>query len=223
MKKLFFLLFASIILNTTAQPILGISRVMPINMNDTVMAGGTYVYDVLIENRGNQTFLDSFSIYTAVVDSFFGYNVVSTYNSNALVTILPGDTLVVSLTETYNLSPLGYKTGIDVIVVWPIATSAATADSLMFELFILDPTAIHEFDLQKMLKLYPNPSSDKCTIDLLDNTGIKAVRLFDISGKEYPVIMNGTTIHLQHLAEGYYIIDVELQNNKHAKAKFIKK
>ncbi|MBL7882776.1 MAG: T9SS type A sorting domain-containing protein [Bacteroidia bacterium] len=223
MKKLFFLLFTGIVINTVAQPMLSIGRPMPINMNDTVVAGGTYAYDIFLTNIGNQPFSDSVSIYTAVLDSFLGFSVVSVFHSNSIVSLFPSDSVFFTLTETYNLSPLGYKTGIDVIVVWPIAASAIAIDSLMFELFILDPTSISEFDVQQLIKIFPNPTFDNCTFDLPDGYSIKSVRLFDMQGKEVAVQLNGSCIGLQQLALGVYLIDVELQSNKHLKAKIIKK
>lgn len=222
MKKLFLLIAIGIIANTKAQTTLGMSTITPPDLVDTVNAGSTHTYTVWVKNLGTQAFSDTLSIYTAVVDSMFGLNIVNVYNSNSTINIAPNDSAQFTMTEVYNVSPTGYKTGIDVIVVWPVAQGAITADSLIFNIFIVDATGIKDIDLQGLLKLYPNPASDKINLDIPSNLNILKIRLIDIQGKESILKANENCINIEMIAAGSYILDIELSNKKHITGKFIK-
>jgi hypothetical protein len=221
MKKLFLLIAIGIIANTKAQTTIGMSTITPPNLVDTVTAGSTHNYTVWVKNLGTQAFSDTLTIYTAVLDSF-GLNIVNVYNSNSTINIAPADSAQFTMTEVYNLSPTGYKTGIDVIVVWPVAQSAITSDSLTFTIFIIDATGINDIDLQNILKLYPNPAVEKLTVDLPNNLTINSIRLIDMQGKESVLVANGNCINVENIAKGNYILRVELSNKKYIIGKFIK-
>ncbi|MBK7183378.1 MAG: T9SS type A sorting domain-containing protein [Bacteroidetes bacterium] len=222
MKKLFLLIAIGLIVNTKAQTTLGMSTITPPNLVDTVNAGSTHTYTVWVKNLGTQAFSDTLSIYTAVADSMFGLNIVNVYNSNSTINIAPADSAQFTMTEVYNVSPTGYKTGIDVIVVWPVAQGAITADSLTFNIFIVDATGIKDIDLNNILKLYPNPTAEKLTIDLPNNLTINSIRLIDMQGKESVLVANGNCINVENIAKGNYILNIELSNKKQIIGKFIK-
>jgi hypothetical protein len=222
MKKLFLLLAIGLFVNGKAQTTLGMSTLIPPNLVDTVNAGSTHTYNVWVKNTGTQAFSDTLSIYTAVLDSMFGLNIVNVYNSNSTINIAPADSAQFTMTEVYNVSPTGYKTGIDVIVVWPVAQGVITGDSLTFSIFIVDATGIKDIDLQGLLKLYPNPAVDKINLETPANLSIKSIRLIDMKGQEIILTNNGNCINIETISTGNYILDIEFTNNNHIKTKIIK-
>ncbi len=223
MKKIFFFLFMAVVATSNAQTTaLGMSPIPPINLVDTVFSGSSHSHTVYVKNTGNTIFNDSLEIYTSVYDSLLGYNIVDVYNSNSTVLINPGDSVAFALTAVYNLSPTGYKTGVDIIVVWPYATNATITDSLTYSVYIIDPNGINELNIYTSLKVFPNPAKDHVLIDAIENKKIKSIRLIDSKGSSLNIDLNGSIINVENLSEGIYILDIELENNQHRYGKFIK-
>lgn len=222
MKKIFFFLFMAVAASNNAQTALGMSQIVPVNLVDTVAAGSSHSHTVYVKNTGNTVFNDSITIYTAVEDSLLGFNVVDVYNSNSIISLNPGDSAAFALTAVYNLSPTGYKTGVDIIVVWPYATNATITDSLTYSVYIIDPNGINELNIYTSLKVFPNPAKDHVLIDAIENKKIKSIRLIDTKGCSLNIELNGSIINVENLSEGIYILDVELENNQHRYGKFIK-
>lgn len=222
MKKILFFLFMAAAATNNAQTAIGMSQILPVNLVDTVTAGSSHTHTVYVKNTGNVVFNDSITLYTAVDDSLLGFNVVDVYNSNAVISINPGDSVAFALTAVYNLSPTGYKTGVDIIVVWPYATNATITDSLTYSVYIINPNGINEINIYSSLKLYPNPAKDQLLIDAIENKKIKSIKLIDSKGSCINVDIQGSTINVENIPAGTYILDIELENNQHRYGKFIK-
>lgn len=225
MKKVFLFAILLLTINSKAQINIGMSHIRPFGLIDSIPAGNSAVYPVWVKNYSTTTFSDSLTLYTAVEDTNGGIgpiNIVSSYNSNGVITIAPNDSVSFSLTSTYTTSGNGYRLGIDVIVVWPVASSANTVDSLSFNLFIQDPNGVNEIDLMKEIKLFPNPTIDYLQLTSDQTVSINSVRMYDSKGSEVGVRLSGNTINVEHLVKGVYSIDIEFNNKKHFKAKFIK-
>ncbi|MBL7888132.1 MAG: T9SS type A sorting domain-containing protein [Bacteroidia bacterium] len=222
MKKIFFFLFMAVAASNNAQTALGMSQIIPVNLVDTVTAGSSHSHTVYVKNTGNTVFNDSITIYTAVDDSLLGFSIVDVYNSNSIISLNPGDSAAFALTAVYNLSPTGYKTGVDIIVVWPYATNATITDSLTYSVYIIDPNGINELNIYTSLKVFPNPAKDHVLIDAIENKKIKSIRLIDTKGCSLNIELNGSIINVENLSEGIYILDIELENNQHRYGKFIK-
>jgi fumarate reductase subunit C len=79
--------------------------------------------------------------------------------------------------------------------------------------------AIREAMVEK-LSLAPNPATDFITIGSAEK--IKAVTVFDMSGKKVSVAVQGNSIDIRSLAAGAYIIDV-VTDKERISSKFIKK
>lgn len=226
MKKLF--LFATLLFTIygKAQINIGMGQANPLGTNTTFTAGMSVVYPVWVKNYSSTTFSDVLTLYTAVVDSNGNIgpaNIVNTYNAGGmLVTIAPNDSISFSLTDTLNISGSGFRIGIDVIVVWPVASSAVTVDSLTFGITITDPSGINKIDLLKEINLFPNPTHTNLTVFSGENLQISSVRMFDLDGKEVTVELNNNSINTEYLKQGVYSIDIEFTNKKHLKTKFIK-
>ncbi len=224
MKKIFLIAFALLSISSQAQINLGMSQYKPAGLIDTVTAGTSTSYTVWVVNHGPATFNDTLHVFTSVLDSLNGTqgSIVDAYTTQGIQSILPNDSIQIPLTALYNVSPTGYKIGIDVIVVWPVAATANTVDSLVFNVWIIDPSGVNEIDMTPYIKLYPNPTSENLTIEPINNITVEEVKILDITGKLVFECTNQTTINVKELTPGIYSIDVQLSNKKHIKGKIIK-
>ena len=64
-----------------------------------------------------------------------------------------------------------------------------------------------EISLTESILIYPNPSTDKLTIKLKNNTELNSALLFDITGKQVNAqLINNTTINVSKLPRGVYTL-----------------
>jgi len=66
--------------------------------------------------------------------------------------------------------------------------------------------------LEKNIKIYPNPSTDKITIELKNNVELKNVSLVDITGKKVRVKINDSTLNVSKLPRGIYVLKIATNN-----------
>ena len=66
-----------------------------------------------------------------------------------------------------------------------------------------------ELELESSLLVYPNPSTDKITIELKNNLELKSATLFDIRGKQVKVQMTDKTLNVSRLPRGIYVLRLE--------------
>lgn len=66
-----------------------------------------------------------------------------------------------------------------------------------------------ELELASSLLVYPNPSTDKITIELKNNLELKSATLFDIRGKQVKVQMIDKTLNVSRLPRGIYVLRLE--------------
>ena len=65
-----------------------------------------------------------------------------------------------------------------------------------------------ELELEANLLVYPNPSTDKITIELKNDLDLKGASLFSINGKQTRVKMNDNTFNVSKLPRGIYILRI---------------
>jgi len=58
------------------------------------------------------------------------------------------------------------------------------------------------------LRIYPNPSTDKITIELKNGIELKSASLFDITGKKVKVSINNKTLNISSLPRGIYVLKI---------------
>jgi hypothetical protein len=222
MKKIIVLAFALLSMSCMAQVNIGIGHFGPSPASDTVAAGSSETYDVWIKNYGPGVLNDQVGIHTGVWDSLStGIDSINYFSAGNLL-INPGDSALVTLTANYNVDSSNYRYGIDVIVIWPYAPSAMTADSLQFTVYIMDVTGIGNLDVNNLIKFYPNPSSEFISIDNSTGVSIELVNIYDLSGKLVSASKGETLINIQNLSAGMYQTDIILTDKKHYKFKIIK-
>jgi hypothetical protein len=224
MKKIFFIAILLFSLDSMAQVNLGMGRFGFFPANDTVAAGSSDTYDVWVKNYGPGVFNDYLLMVTAVRDSALPsqYDTVDIYTTSTPVVLNAGDSLLLTLTANYVVSPATYRYGIDVIVIWPVAASANTVDSLEFEVYVADNTGVYEPDAEQLVRAYPNPAAGILSVDHPDNAAIRSITIYDLSGKKVLSNSNECAIDTGSLASGTYHMEVILSDNKRYMIKFIK-
>jgi hypothetical protein len=226
MKKyilLFLLPLLLIGLKTKAQDSLGISHYTYFqSSNDTVLANSSDSTIIWVVNRKAIPFSGDLKIKTAVQDSASTlYHQVDSVDFG-FQTISGGDSIQFKLYPFYNILPIRYHYDINVIVIWPVASFWPAADSLTFTEVIPIWSGVNELDLNNYIKIYPNPTIDKFTIENDNKNPVEEVRIYNAKGQLMDNIKNESFINIESWSNGIYFIDVKVKNQKWQTLKVIK-
>lgn len=218
MKKYVFLFLLSFLLinnESSAQPSLGISQYAYTIYNDTAVA---YTYDsvsIYVVNRGTSNFSNFFQIVASVQDSAASaYHRADTTYSAFSTFIAAGDSIPFKFMPYYGIDSNEYHYDINVIVIWPVASSTNTDDSLFFNVVIVLPQAINEIDLSHMIKAYPNPTVDNITLENSGKNSIEEVRIYDSQGRLVESLNKPEFICTEAWVPGMYMINIQLKDGK---------
>ncbi|MCW3083588.1 MAG: Protein of unknown function precursor containing a C-terminal secretion signal [Bacteroidetes bacterium] len=234
MKKILLIVFVLFSIGSKAQVNIGMGHLFPTTglfaHYDTVVNGAPDTIGVWVKNYGSAPFNGKINIHVGVQDTTFpGVIDSAAINTDTLYVsgFNPGDSILATYTTNYTVSTGMYRYGIDVIVVWPVASYNSGAvfephDSLQFPVFIEYPESVNELDINRIIKLYPNPGTDRITIENVANTPVETVIIYDTSGKAVLTEKRKNTIDIQNLAPGVYHAEVYLSDKKHYSIKFIK-
>lgn len=221
MKKfvlLFFVIFLLKSNESSAQASLGISQYTYTIYNDTVPANSSDSIAIYVVNTGITAFNDYFTIATEVRDSnaVAAFHQVDTVSSFFPVLIAPGDSIPFLLQPFYQMgdSSTKYHYDINVIVIWPVASSASTSDSLSYNIFIVLPQSVNEIDLSKLINAYPNPTTGNLTLENSSQKTIEEVRIYDASGRLIQTEKNPSFICTDEWKAGTYLIKIQLENKQ---------
>ena len=131
MKKYVFLFLLSFLLISNegiSQASLGISQTAYIVYNDTVPGFALDSINIYLVNKGDSLFSDTYGIITSVQDSnsVTAYHMVDSLASLFSANIPPGDSINLTVNANYIMgdSSTQYHYKINVIVIWPLASSA---------------------------------------------------------------------------------------------------
>lgn len=221
MKKYVLLVLLSLLLiskKDSAQASLGISQYSYTIYNDTVPAYSTDSIGIYVVNSGISAFSGNFTIKTAVKDSnsVATYHQVDTINTLFPVLIPPGDSVPFTLAPYYIMgdSSTKYHYDINVIVIWPVALTASTDDSLIFNIFIVLNVGVQEIDLQHLINAYPNPVINNITLENKGKNSIEEVRIYDTQGRLVQSLIKPEFICTEGWAKGTYLINIQLEDGK---------
>lgn len=123
---------------------------------------------------------------------------------------------------TVQLLPTYFKTGPDIIIVWPVA-SVAIVDSARAPIQIANVLGLEEQVEQEILlyatndQLFVRKSSTEIELQY--------VRIYAISGQlieQHILTSQNTTIPLQHLPEGVYVVEMTSGNKLLKRLKWVK-
>ena len=229
MKKyilLFLLSFLLISKKDSAQASLGISQYTYAIYNDTVAAYTTDSMSIFIVNKGTALFNDNFEVITSVQNSGIlpGFHRVDTTSSFLPALIAPGDSIPFTLQPYYFIGDTTsqYHYDINVIVIWPVAATASTEDSLLFNIVILLPESIHEIDLSHLIKAYPNPTINNIMLENNGKNDIEEVRIYNLQGLLVESLKKPAVICTEKWAPGTYLINIQLEGGKTHTVRIIK-
>jgi hypothetical protein len=223
MRKALLIAIIASSLNALAQINIGIRSFGSAPANDTVPAFSSDTFNIWLNNMGPGTFSNTVRITTAVRDSSAPAIIDTVSSIITFSTINPGDSISLQLTSDYIISNPGYRYGINVIVIWPIASGANTVDSLEFPVFIMDPNGINELDAAVFLRSYPNPSTDNVYFENTDGIKIETIIIYDISGRVALRNSGQSSISIESLPQGFYNADIILSNKTKYSIKIIRK
>ena len=132
------------------------------------------------------------------------------------------NTSSISQAPVYEFDTNGvYNVCLTIVTVGGQCTST-TCDSVDFSMMQGGPSAIEEINAFQELKLYPNPASDRVTVNLMSNTiGDLSIRLVNMMGQTLSystlTIFNGAINHsldVSEIANGVYSVEVVLNGEK---------
>jgi hypothetical protein len=188
---------------------------------DTTTMGASLSFNVLIKN------LDGAFQYNDTIDLLI--------EVDSAGILYPADTIHLGLqtinaldTATFNINhTIGsrYSPGNNVVVIWPISGSGSYGDSLIIDVFVLDPSRIKENEGEMSFIAFPNPVSRFVSVKTPwpFSKGIPYV-VYGSSGK---LVLEGEVyseerIDLSGLPAGLYFLEL-LTDNRNARIPIIKK
>ena len=191
------------------------------NLPDTVYEGTPY--NTISVEVQNQSVFNSFTgtLFILIRQDTLGAFITDTLISGQGVTILPGDSAVLTTTN-YFFTPNAFKAGGNTVVVWPSANQTVTVDSLQ-EYFVFIPfnsVAWHQPDNHELF-LMPNPAAGFLVLE----TRLKPerVRIFNLEGRlvyDQPFLFK--RLNLDGILPGGYVLEARLANGKRIFRKFIR-
>ena len=109
-----------------------------------------------------------------------------------------------------------------------VVMGSMQADSIVKNAFIDVISSIEDIDLEKKLKIYPNPASQEAALNIeLGGAKIKDIELFDVVGKQvqgvYDINQNKTKLALHARTKGLYFIKITSVGGKTIQRKIVVK
>lgn len=218
MKKYFLLIFLSFLLisnKSIGQDSLIINPYSVLIGNDTLPAGSTDSISFWVYNIASTPFNDSIKLFTSVQDSIFTfiYNPIDTVDFGPIV-IPAYDSTQFTLYNFYDIAPTRFHYDINVIVIWPAASSLSFYDSLFYNQFITIANGVDEIDLLHLIKAYPNPAINKITLENEGENNIEEVRIYDSKGRLVESLNKPEFICTEAWVPGMYLINIQLKDGK---------
>src|SRR6218665_2088031 len=224
MKKLLWAALLLLSIGGKAQGILSMINYPPDIDGDTIQSGHVDTSYVILTNTDAVNFTGNIALKCAVRNDINPWQLDSIgigYTSPPPETIPADDSVIVPLILTYDVLPGRLRYGIDVIVVWPVS-DAVTGDSLEYMVYIEHESGIGELDVNEIIRLYPNPSSEKISIAPTGTAQVEQVTIYDLRGRVVLSRRQETCIDIDALAPGIYTVDIVLSDKKHYSLKFIR-
>lgn len=188
---------------------------------DTLTLNDNYTHQVTIMNYDGASFTGNIYL-MAAIDTNGTLFSIDTVGSVFVSGFGFGDTVSIFYNETYNI-PNGYKTGDNIVVVWPISDAGTTRDTLRKNIHLDNPISVNSYaDLDDGILIYPNPVHDIIYFEekVIKNR-IKQVRILNMNGQVVLTQPSTKSMNIAFLPQGIYFI--EINGNKKSRYKIIKK
>lgn len=147
-------------------------------------------------------------------------------NAGAAFTILPNSDLTVAVQSAYSFSPVNYKLGSNVIVVWPVGgqgTGTIKYNPYYTCVYFQVSSGIND-EQESAISITPNPAQEFLEINTPSNNYVKDVRILDAAGR---LVMDkksdvSSIIPIEKLNKGVYILQLQLMDDKLIYRRFVK-
>ncbi len=207
--------------NAHAQSLAVDTNLTEVYMPDSVNYNDNLSHTVVVNIAGSTPYTGIVWL-LAGVDSSAGMISVDTIgfrNVNQKI----NDSINFQINETYN-NANAYRTGGNVVVIWPVAPALNTADTFRTNVHVKKVVGINENEaLYKAFNIYPNPSSNYIYINkTAPEEKVKRVRLFSPRGKLIYNEKLTSKINISSFSKGIYLFDIELEGGELLHYKIIK-
>ncbi len=220
MKSIFFILLSLISSCLFSQAKLGMSpsfTLTPVtttlNPFYTTTYGTVVTVKSWVKNKGTTTYTATFAALKVNADTLghIGSPLLSSQTYSALVTLLPGDSIL--STQNFTVSPTYFKVGGGgtTVIVWPKSGSTIILDSLRFNVYVNYSTEIYELD-RIAFSLFPNPSHDVLFIKPNDEIAIDQIAIYDLLNREIKRPSVESEINVTDLQPGLYWLAISSRN-----------
>ena len=196
---------------------------------DTAFEGQNYsnIFLLVHNLRSDSAFVGSLSILVQSQDSALGNLPADTLIpfGGTVFTIQPNTSVNLFLNGNYDFTPANYRTGSNVVVVWPVTSLGVPfVDSLHLCVNFSPLSGMHELNLYNTVSVFPNPAEDYLTIKSTEQNFIEGVRIFDVSGRLIlsPLWDDSKKIKVNALSSGMYILELTTKDKQKVRKQFVK-
>jgi hypothetical protein len=204
-----------------SQITLSIDTIYGNTIPDTVSYGASTGFDVVINISGPSPYTGTVYL-VAGVDSSAGIISVDTVSQRSVVNKM-NDTINFNVIETFD-NTNGYRKGGNVVVIWPVASSLTTKDTLYKDVYVQEVVGIIENkELHRQFSVYPNPTRNAIYItnNSLNERG-ERVRIINLNGKLIYDEQFKSKIDISRMASGIYFLNIALKTGEVLHYKIVK-
>ncbi|MFI5148701.1 MAG: hypothetical protein ACHQRM_03145 [Bacteroidia bacterium] len=197
----------------------------------TVAEGSSVTDSVIVKDSSAVAFHGTVVFHISRLDSTNHFSPIPNDTASYTLTIPSGFSQTLVLHRTYgtlNTAPSGpYRTGINVIVIWPSCPADPSAitsqDSLRDTVYITSVAGIQSFRLNKLFELYPNPCMGQVRLSERDITeeDVDQVWIYDEKGRICGHFLKQIMFDLSYLQRGSYLVEVLFRDGKRGRRKLI--
>lgn len=185
---------------------------------DSAYEGISYTFDLIIINNTSTTFNSVLSFNMRVDTS------VTTFLTNPQTTMLPGDTLNLTV-PLFDFTQPQFKVGNNIVVVWPGVNGVAIPiDSFITNVFFVPLNSLPgNYLKEETFKIYPVPARNILHINSPNLNTVEYVRIINLSGQPvclFPTPGNGP-IDISFLKPGIYFVEI-ISEFQSTRMKFVK-
>jgi type IX secretion system substrate protein len=193
------------------------------SLPDTINLNDNYIHNITVQNKSAVPLTGTIYLVAAIDSSGGALISIDTVGTRIVTNFGLNDTVGISYNEIYNVAN-GYKTGGNIIVVWPVASFGVTVDTLRKYVTIINAISVNEINkLYNNFSVYPNPSKNYIHINQYDKIKVvKRVRIFDVHGRMVYEDEFKSKIDISTLSKGIYFLQLEMKNEEELYFKLIK-
>lgn len=190
---------------------------------DSAFEGTLYNPQYRVKNLGNTVITNDTIFIELRNDS--ATVIQSVIASIPIQSLLPNDSI--DVTSNYSFLSSNYRTGSNIVVVWPRLSNTGivtTLDSVIFNVFFVPLASTNQINQpSEEFSFFPNPVSNEIFIISKNESFIERVRILNEIGQEV-FCMKRFSKHLNvtFLPKGFYFLEIKARHGVYSRKKFIK-